>query len=1807
MQDTKYGTKDLTNYQQYLKDTGKATSTFSGTLTKAKGVLKGFGAALASMGVNWAIGEVIGLATELFTSLEQKEETAAESATNMASSLQEFRTSFSEGSKDIEELSAKYSKLSEGVSAMGSNISLTDEQYEEYKNTVGQLSELMPELTTYFNEQGEAIAFADGKLKNTTKTYQNYIQKQSQNYLRNGNDEGETVQSILDDFNYANEKDTYGWSNAWRDVLGGILEGLTIYYPLIDSADGKMSVNWGSEIFGAIPQYSEREQLDMLQSLVNAKQDEWSDILNDSSVGDSKEANLVEELLNIDVDEVADMDANKYNQLQKSLSQKIAALEQVLGGKAGQIATVMQTALSADDDYWEIDDNIRDALSATISSLNYDALTNLDIDLNDQLAIETWVSSLVDDINENKDGVSDAIVNLFTLNLEELNPEQAKKLVDQYIAVIANAMYNGNATVEQKDALKESFGFGDVDTNYSNFQKKMKEYFNQKKTVEADYYDSDGNIHHGNVETYDITREKDLDDWSNKNNVTLNELDELKEKGYSAKNSIEELTNALNELRDKNIDGSPKGLSFVKAWKQLEKGTGVFKDKDAVKDTYDDIMELAEAGKLTAKSFEKVGGSSEFLAQTGLTAEQAAKKVNLLVEETKQLSAMRTGIIAITSAYDEKKDSKKNTVSGSTLSSMSDTLGVSEWNKKDQKVWENYKDTAGNSKKSLSELKQAQDELATSYVNSSNFLVNLNKTNQDYYKSILSEMGITNADSIITAKLAEQKGIAEMKTHDLSKMTGKEINKLIEEKGEAENAKAAMRNFALSKVFANGKGLDTKSDIQQLRSLVKAAGVATTALDEYYNYKNSGNMGTGGGIDPVKQEEILRKNAESEITKAEKKLNKLSRLNTTTSLGDKSNSSSKNKKDKKDKSNKKTKTEINWLERRLTRMQSIIDLTASKLQNLFSVKAKNSNLDKQIKQSTTLMKQYGIAANTYMKKANKVAKASGKGKKKVPALSKDIISKVKSGKITKASYSKLIKKYGQSYADKINSYIDYYDKAQDAKKNKEDQIAKIRSQKEEKLQTQVDDYNAKATLAETNAENAVGYGKKNSYIKTQLSYLEKSYKKQIDIAKLTNDTTEQNRLQAELNAKIVELKQQQIDNLKKEYENKIGVIDNGKQNIDNQVSKVEARGQIVQSSYYSSLNQYENKKLSTLNDELAKLQAQQNTFTSGSQEWYDLQSDIQSTKNAINDAEVAIIENNKKIGELRQAMYDDIASHNSDVSTEANFLAGLLGDNLTNEKTGELTKEGLAVLGTYGIDMESNANTALSYKKDREEIEKAISSYKKGNAHSLDSYGSLEAAEKKLSEVIQKQQDAISAEYANEKQIYDLMTQKYEAQLSYLESIIDAKKQVLDMEKDLYDYQKNIASQTKNIATLEKQLASIQGDDSEEGRAKKAKIQLQLDEANEELQDTEYERYISDQQNMLDNLYSEYEDLIHELEKNFEAVVKEGTVLINNKTAEISETLSSYANNYGYNPSADMSDVLTSLLRIDENGSSIKTLPETIKTGFSSLGQIFNNFSQEVINLYNGSSSSSNSGNSGSGSNNSGSGNSTADDPYHFKENGQASSARDQFKVFLSKFSGTKDDISKPLIKSQKGKTYKSDLNKELSKYGYIVKTGTGSHGVPYIDLFAKNLGLVDGDGSYGKNGKVYNALKKKYTGFRTGGIVRANNVPSDGDYIPIRVNPNETILTQKFTDMLPNTVSIMENFTKAIQIPDYTKITTPNTGNKISYGDFHFDIELPNVTDSDSFVREMQNSPKVRKMFTVAFDDLAKSGPLTNNIQGIK
>ena len=99
--------KTLERFQQYLKDTGKATSIFTTLTQKAGSVLKSFGAALGSMAVNWAIGKIIDFAATVIDNWIHNVDNAKEELEEANQRLQETNSKLETTSSRIDELNAK--------------------------------------------------------------------------------------------------------------------------------------------------------------------------------------------------------------------------------------------------------------------------------------------------------------------------------------------------------------------------------------------------------------------------------------------------------------------------------------------------------------------------------------------------------------------------------------------------------------------------------------------------------------------------------------------------------------------------------------------------------------------------------------------------------------------------------------------------------------------------------------------------------------------------------------------------------------------------------------------------------------------------------------------------------------------------------------------------------------------------------------------------------------------------------------------------------------------------------------------------------------------------------------------------------------------------------------------------------------------------------------------------------------------------------------------------------------------------------------------------------------------------------------------------------------------------------------------------------------------------------------------------------------------------------------------------------------------------------------------------------------------
>lgn len=1826
LKDTKYKTKDLASYQQYLKDTGKSTTTFSSLTKKAGSVLKGFGAALGSMAVNWAIGEVIGLAItgiDYLINYEEKQAEAFENAKKNAKAAEEeiaeLTKTQKEATSSISSISDEFAKLYQGVNqSTNENLTLTNEEYERFLELNNQIADSLEGSVLKWDENGNAILNFAGGVEQINNQIKDLLETQK---LLNQQETNEKIESYID-----GEDDSDGVTVA----LEGYKEELLLAQKKIDILKN----------FKSGKQVAEGSTSDSIYN--DAIQDVEDDLelyskYSDQLINEHNNSTIFTSITDEGINKLKD----RFDKLEQMYTDEVSDTEKKIKSQNQRISSAMLQWAQGESEYQNAEEDKQTLMSKMIGQISWDEDGDFDSYTDE---IKEQIFNKVDSAFENIEFRTQLQV-LFDTDFSKLSAEDAIAKLREYVRNLIDTS-DGEFTYERDpetglsdyDRFMQAFGGGTDGIMATAKAKNQVLAYATGKTYStkgsSDYASTPQN--HKSFSEEDIRQIMDengidtqpeyeafLKLLKNDKIVNIQELGEaLQTLKISSEDDIEKFLNVLeqdnvNTIDDAVTESNVKEIgghkNFKSAWKDLDST-----DNDDLKELKDNLLDLAESGKLTAETFEKQEGASLFLDQVNMSAEEAAKKVNKLVENTKQLSSMRTGITAITSAYDEKKDSKYNTVSADTLNSMGDTLGVSEWDDKDLKVWENYKSVASDGTKSTKELKEAQDALATSFVNNGNYLANLTSKNKAYYKSLLEEMGVANADDIIKQqliinedKLTTQKINAKLATLNLASANDSEIASLSNELTNLYGTSEALGLYVLKKQLANANALDTSDSVGNLITLAKQCGYTGKAIQTLTAMQ--ANLTQLENLDPDDQHSPdIAANIKSENIGLEeqlqKQISKKAKTSTAKTTGGNKTNGSSSSKDKNSSSN--NKQEFDWIERRVTRLTAKISLLNAQKENLFTVKKKNANLDKQIANTTKLINTYSKAVTKYTKKANSVS------------LSASLKKQVQNGKIT-GSYKKLIKQYGEKTANKIQKYQDYYDKAKSAKQSKAEAKTSKRELQQEQYQNYVDLYDSRTSRAEAKEAIQTNYTDKNKSVETQIKNIRKSYEYQKEIAKLTGNKAELDRLEYELQKKVAELKLQEIQNIQDDYDKQIGLIDNNIQDIDNAMSLAEAKGKIVTASYYKDLNSQQTSKRANAVEERNTIQSQlaaaikDGSIKVGSDEWYEVQSTLQELDNTINECDVSIAENNTAIRELHTAMLDAKAEAMNRANTEADFLANLLSRNeLTDSDTGTMTNAGLGTLGTYGINLETAQSQLRELNKERAILEKMK---KTGSLDFGDDgkhkYDSAEQLEEAYNDLIAKQQEWTQTEFDAEQKMIDLMKEYYQAQLDYMKEIIDAKKEALDYEKDLYDYQKNIAEKTKSIATLEKQAAALKGDTSEEGRARLAQIQLSLDEANQDLQDTEYERYISDQQDMLDNMYSEYEDLMQNLFKNTDKLLQDGINAINNNGTLIQSILNQTAVDYNYDYSDNFSNIVSAFGTSDTIVTGIKN---SINGDESSISKKLDTINTTIETKYKDPSSgsgSSSSASNGGGDNTSGSSSGSTTQQTQ-TTNGQTTLTPDA----MDKIEGTSGELRKlkdalNAIKgagfekywTKKNGTPKSYINKRIAAEPNYDKTFNGKHlysqilteaGLKHV---AKKLGLKHSSGS--EAAKELSAYAKK-AGFQTGGIIRANGVPLKGDNVPIRVNPNETVLTQEFTDMLPTAVDMMDKFVN-ISLPNYSALTNANLGSQ-TIGDIVIQAELPNVTNAQDFVSALQNDTRVQKALTIATKDLMNKGRITNNIQSI-
>lgn len=423
----------------------------------------------------------------------------------------------------------------------------------------------------------------------------------------------------------------------------------------------------------------------------------------------------------------------------------------------------------------------------------------------------------------------------------------------------------------------------------------------------------------------------------------------------------------------------------------------------------------------------------------------------------------------------------------------------------------------------------------------------------------------------------------------------------------------------------------------------------------------------------------------------------------------------------------------------------------------------------------------------------------------------------------------------------------------------------------------------------------------------------------------------------DLRGNLAELAMTKFENVSKEYDDRLALIEHHTSMLDGYVSRAEAAGFWVSEVYYQKMAEKELENINQLQGKYNDLIATFNENVSNgsiekySEDWYEMRIEIDDVESALQEANTALVEFNQTLQQIHWDLFDRVNDYKDALIEESNFLAEMISRDDLYNTYGSLTDEGLAVQGLHAVNYNAYMEKAADY---AEEIQKI-------NEEIANDPNDLELVDRR-NELLNLQQESIENAMAEKDAIRDLISDGYDIMLDSLDELINKRKEALNAEKDLCDYQNSIKEKTDTISSYRKQLDAYSGDNSEEARATIQKLQLGLEEAENDLQETEYEKWLSDQEAMLDDLYDQTEEWINGRLDNIDGLVSEAITATNENASTISETIFSTADTLGYSLSeyantlwSSASDNTDTLVKAYENVA--EGISGTISNGITTL------------------------------------------------------------------------------------------------------------------------------------------------------------------------------------------------------------------------------------------------------------------------------
>lgn len=378
----------------------------------------------------------------------------------------------------------------------------------------------------------------------------------------------------------------------------------------------------------------------------------------------------------------------------------------------------------------------------------------------------------------------------------------------------------------------------------------------------------------------------------------------------------------------------------------------------------------------------------------------------------------------------------------------------------------------------------------------------------------------------------------------------------------------------------------------------------------------------------------------------------------------------------------------------------------------------------------------------------------------------------------------------------------------------------------------------------------------------------------------------------------------------RKYDDIIDYLGRISDNFDGYSKVSEAKGEKLTQQDYLEQIDVQNKLIDESFEKIKKLREQQAIWDVGSDKYNDIADQIQDVTDDIYDAQESIQDFKKAIWEIRWDPFFKGQEAASDLISETDELRDLIKDDALVAKNGSLTSDGLAYLGLTSSAM----NTAKQQIRDYQEaIKKLAEDLENGNITTED----YEEHQKDFLESIRDSVGVVE-DYKNE--IIDLWETQLKAENDVIQDSIDKRKELLRTQKEYDSYAKNVRNQTKDINAIKSQMAALQGVNNESAKAELKRLQAQLADAEESLQETrkdhEYEVREKGLDTTSDNLNKALEDTLDAVLYNASEQEKVISNMLNNVVNNYHDAygkIQGIINSTGFTPSTGLGNNLNNL------------------------------------------------------------------------------------------------------------------------------------------------------------------------------------------------------------------------------------------------------------------------------------------------------